>query len=561
MRRQWTLGCWEKPRTVQDVLELVLRSRGLEANTFLRSDLSLLQAYLSFRGMDQAAELMARHIVGGSGILVVGDYDCDGITSAAQLDLFLRDIGHANRRVILPTRAEGYGVPDRAIQEASDCGLLVAVDCGTLDRDAVAAARQKGMDVLIIDHHEVVPDHLAPATVLVNPKHPDCPSSFKEFCSAGLTLLFLTRLRHALNGSHGHVPLDGRYLSLAALGTIADMVPLTEGNRILVAAGLKALNAEAHMPLTHLQRVAGLQGRVVKAGDVAYSMAPRINAAGRMGDPVQAFQLLTAQEPTTAQLLAEQLDRINSERQKGVARILQDVRTRIQTADRRTLVLADPSWNPGLVGIVATKVQQEMLYGPVALLGADTPEARVYKGSVRSVPGYDVHRALSRCRDFLVQWGGHKMAAGVTVEAHQVERFAQRFEEVAREAAADLFVPKGRIDLELDLDLVGEELYAQLSALEPHGMDNPAPVFWARDVVLEGVRTFGRNRAHLSFQIAGHGVPAVFWNGADSWARHLKGHSGPMDAVFRIDWDDYRNRPRLTLIDLFPEGLSVVPSQ
>ncbi|SHF04112.1 exonuclease RecJ [Desulfacinum infernum DSM 9756] len=562
-RRRWMLACPEKPRNARDVMDLVLRSRGLGPDVFPPIDLALLERYLPLRGMEEAAHVTARHIVRGSGILIVGDYDCDGITSAAQLDLFLRDIGHENRRVAIPRRAEGYGVPLRAVEAAEDCRLLVALDCGTLDREAVTAARRKGMDVVVIDHHEVILDRLAPATVLVNPKHPDCPSPFKEFCSAGLTLLFLTRLRRALNGTHGHVPLDGRYLSLAGVGTIADMVPLTGGNRILAGAGLKALNGSAHMPLAQLQKAAGLEKRPVRAGEVAYHMAPRLNAAGRMGDPARAFDLLTAEDPEAARRLAEELGRLNARRQKDVTRILDDIRGRIQegASGRRTVVLDDPSWNPGLVGIVATKVQQELLYGPVVLLGADHPDAPVFRGSVRSIPGYDVHHALSLCSDLLVQWGGHKMAAGVTLEPDRVEVFARRFEEVAQQAEPDLFVPRGRIDLELAPDLVDRDLYEALLTLEPYGVGNPAPIFLARNVPLEGLRTFGKQGAHLALRDVRSGVPAVYWNGAASWAS--KGPGGgprPADVVFRIEWDDYRRCPRLNVVDLFPEGIPLQQS-
>ncbi len=239
---KWHILAETTPTSVEDVLDVLLKNRGVEA-PFLCYTLKDLEAHLGMCGLDEGARLMSSHLMKGHELILVGDYDCDGITSVAQMSLFLKEIGHKSFNVVIPERTEGYGIPYRAVTDHPNARLLVAMDCGTLDTKSVGAARDSGMDCIVIDHHEVPDKGVAPASVLINPKQPACSSSFKEFCSSGLTLLFLSRLRKALQqeGTFKTPSLGGKYLALATIGTIADIVPLLEGNRML--ADLRAYSA------------------------------------------------------------------------------------------------------------------------------------------------------------------------------------------------------------------------------------------------------------------------------------------------------------------------------
>ena len=242
IRCKWELIGKSKPASADKVVEILLENRGVEAS-FLTGSLKDLEPYLAMAGMAEGASLMARHLAAGERVVLVGDYDCDGVTSVAQMAHFLRDIGYANYAVVIPRRAEGYGVPERAVTQHPDAGLLVAMDCGTHDVRAVSAARKQGSDVIVIDHHEVSDHEVAPATVLVNPKQPASHSGFKDFSAAGLTLLFLARLRRAVGERFAVPRLGGKYLSLATIGTVADLMPLVDANRILTQSGLGCMNS------------------------------------------------------------------------------------------------------------------------------------------------------------------------------------------------------------------------------------------------------------------------------------------------------------------------------
>jgi single-stranded-DNA-specific exonuclease len=554
-KASWHIRTQDRPTSAQGVLEVLLKNRGADA-AFLNGTLKDLQPHLGMRGMEEGAELLAWHLTKGHKLVLVGDYDCDGITSVAQMALFLRDIDYRNFAVVIPVRAEGYGMPERAVEEHSDARLFVTLDCGTADVHPVSLARSRGADCIVIDHHEVpsaAAGGVAPATVLINPKQPGCPSVFKEFCSSGLTLLFLSQLRQTLrrhfNWKLGPT-LGAKYLTLAALATIADVVPLVDGNRIITRTGLAQLNQRPHLPLRRIAEAAGLAGKELTTIHLGFNIAPRINAAGRIGDPLLAYNLLVAEDSETARKLAQELNQLNLARQKQENLILEHVRQRFTSAmaRRRTLVMADPRWSGGLVGIVASRIQQEFLFGPVIVLAIDEP-AGVARGSARSVAGFDIHAALERCGDLLIRWGGHKMAAGVTVAVEQLDAFAERFEAVAQEYQEEAFIPKGEVDLELELALVTAELSSALKQLEPYGHSNPAPSFAARNVTVAVARTFGRDSSHLRLSLD-NTHQGIFWRGAQHRQLSQWQDGDRLDAIFQVEWDPYRQGPILYVKDL-----------
>lgn len=549
VRIRWNIIHAVRPRSAGEILEILLRNRHIGASS-LNATLKDLESYLSICGLTEGAELMAEHLAAGNKIVLIGDYDCDGVTSAAQLSLFLRDIGYGNFDVIIPMREEGYGIPERAVTEHPDAKLFVAMDCGTLERDRVSSIRSLGADCIVIDHHEAPQEKLAPATILINPKQAGCSSSFKELCSSGLTLLFLTRLRRAINGRFPSPHLGGKYLILAAVGTVADLVPLTEANRILTQSGLCAINNGGYPPIQQIIDAAGLSRKPVSAGHIGYYIGPRLNAAGRMADAKKAFTLLVAEETREIEDLAKELNRLNAKRQRMEESILGEIRERYAglPKGRRSVVMADPRWSPGIVGIVASRIQQELHYGPVIILSMDEGTGTA-RGSARSIPGFDIHGALRFCDDLLLKWGGHKMAAGMTIEAEKLDLLAERLEEYAQTHAAELFVPQGKVDMELDLGLVTPELVETLKKLEPHGLGNPTPVFASRGMRVSIEKVFGRERNHLELML-GEGTKGVFWKGARHPDLDSCRNGSQFDVIFHLEWDHFRKEPVLNIKDI-----------
>ncbi|MHC1742762.1 MAG: DHH family phosphoesterase [Syntrophobacteraceae bacterium] len=547
--KRWQLAESRIPQSGEEVLGFLLTNRGVDG-AFLETPLADLEVHCGCCGMSEGAVLVASHLKRGTKIVLVGDYDCDGITSASQMALYLREIGYGNFETVLPDRSEGYGMPLRAVTDHPDASLFIALDCGTHDFQAISAARERGADTVVIDHHEVGETGAAPATVLINPKQSGCPSRFKELCSSGLTLLFLTRLRKALDGTFPSISLGGKYLALAAVGTLADMVPLVEGNRIIARNGLQALNANPFPPLSKIAGYAGLAGKRLNAGHVGFQLAPRINAAGRMASPRIAYDLLMGEDPEGIERAALMLHNLNRARQAREETILKEIAARFTGAfdGRRTVVLADPGWPLGLVGILASRVQQELLYGPSIILATD-PANGIARGSARSIPGFDLHRALQKTSHLLLKWGGHKMAGGVTVSIDKLDAFAEAFENIASECPKEAFLPVGLVDMELPLDYVTEELMESLDRLEPHGSGNPRPTFACRGARLNKARSFGKEMEHVSMTV-GNRLSAVYWRGSRRLATVSAETEGPLDIVVQLDRDRRTNAPLLNVKDV-----------
>lgn len=558
---QWEISTDRVPTSIDEILDLLLAGRGLDraSLTCRLEDVPAHGAHL--RGLDDAAARVARVVREGRRLLLVGDYDCDGLTSIAQLALFLRSAGFRNFAAETPaSRAEGYGVPLAIIRANPDADLLVALDCGTHDREAIAAARAQGAEVVVIDHH-AIPDagDLAPATVLVNPQHPDCSSPFKAFATAGLTLLFLTRL-HAALGPDTRAPDPLRcaeLLALAAVGTVADVMPLIGPNRILVRHGLAALAQGRPAPLQALREVAGIANRAPDAGQIGFQIGPRLNAAARMEEAGLALRLLLSEDRAEIQHLAHRLDALNARRQDRVEAIFATVRqTLAGMAERRTVVLADPSYPLGVNGILAQRVAREV-HRPAIVMQA-FPEEGIATGSARSIPGFDLFGALTECRDLLTRWGGHAMAAGATLRLTDLERFRERLEKVAQARDAGIFQPRERADLELPGWLfppddgarhrVLRELLDALRQLEPHGLGNPAPRFALRDREVRSPRAFGRGGKpqHLEIMLD-NGLSAILWGGATGPAVE---EGERVDLIGTLDWDEYRGAVRMIVKDL-----------
>ena len=450
--------------------------------------------------MDRAVDRMVRAIAGRDHVAVFGDYDVDGVTSSALVFNFLKGLG-LEVTVCLPHREQdGYGLNVEAIRDLASkgCRLLITVDCGISDNDEVALARELGMDVIVTDHHEC-PGSLPNALAVLNPKRPDCAFRFKELAGVGVAFNLIRALRRRLHEqghwSTGQVPNLKAYLDIVALGTVADVVPLLGDNRILVRAGLEVLGQSAKPGIIALKNVCALDS-VVTATDIAFRMAPRINAAGRMDHAYKAFRLLVTDDPAEANMLANDLHSLNQDRQKEEKQILSEALAEIQALERQSAyVLANSKWKRGIIGIVASRLA-ERFFRPVILLTLDGEEAF---GSGRSPEGLNLYEFLCACSDHLSAFGGHRAAAGMRLSSDSVEGFSRAFQQVVASTLEQKDVsPRLEVDgsvcVEELIDPVFSRLYEQL---EPFGAGYPAPLFSVRDFAVRWSKIIGNGHLKL----------------------------------------------------------------
>lgn len=449
-----------------------------------------------------AAERLAHAVRHAESIAVYGDYDCDGITSVTILTEVIRELGGEVTPLVANRFAGGYGLSAPGLERvlATGAKLLVTCDCGSADHERLAVARAAGLDAIVVDHH-LVPDQELPALAFINPHRPECGFPFKGLATCGLAFSLAAELRKQLG-----VKLDlRRWLDLVAVGTVADVAPLEGDNRALVRAGLGRLVAGGRIGLDALAITASRGRRLpLSAEDVAYQIAPRINAPGRLGDPAKALQLLLCRDAPEAWQLAEQLDLITRERRQiqqgmeaeAMAQIVAEGR-----ADDPAFVLAQQGWHPGVVGIVAGRIASR--YGkPTVVVALEGDSGR---GSARAPEWAHVHRTLSACADDLEGLGGHRAAAGLEVRAAVIDRFRERWlAECAAERAALTAEPdpEQHADVRLDPrdDLLG--VLGDLERLEPCGERNPAPRLLIDDVGLRAVREV---KGHLKLTVDVHG--------------------------------------------------------
>lgn len=485
-------------------------------------------------------------------VLVHGDYDADGLCAAA---LLLRGLSRIGARTVgfVPHRLrDGYDFGDAGLGRAEEVGadLIVTADCGVSAVGPVAAARREGRDVVVTDHHRP-PERLPEAHAVVHPGRGDAGYPFAELAGVGVAFKLLT----AVWETAGREPSElNDLLDLVAVGTVADVVPLRDENRVLVRAGLGVLRRTRNLGLRALVERAGLEGEV-SAGQVAWVLGPRLNAVGRIGEPELALRLLTTDDEGEAARLAERLERHNSERQEEERSVqnaaLREADRRYDTESDRSLVLWGEDWHPGVVGIVASRLV-DRFHRPVALIALDGDRGR---GSARSIRGFHLHAALVECADRLERFGGHEGAAGFEIRREQLEPFARAFEEVARrELAAEALSPEIRVDLDVPLGSAGRELHEMLRHLAPFGAGNPRPVLASRGLRLEQVRRVGREGQHLKARLreGDAELEAIGFRMGELCSR--LGGRDRWDAAYHLVEDRWRGEARLQarLEDLRP---------
>jgi len=528
----------------------VLAARGLAdreaAERFLAPRLADLPDPFSMKGMEAAVSRIVRAVESGERIACYGDYDVDGVTSTVLLAGFLRAAG-ADAVTYTPHRlVEGYGLNAAAVGRLAGDGvrLIVTLDCGITSVAEVQEAARLGLDVVVVDHH-TVPVELPAAAAILNPHQPGCGYPSKHLAAVGVTFCLAMALRKRLRerGRFGEArpePNLKEALDLVALGTVADVVPLVEVNRVLVRFGLEEIARSRRPGLRALKRVAGMaEGAPVSAGQVGFRLGPRINAAGRLDDAGRGVRLLLTHDPEAAAALAEELDRENRSRQEierlMLEEALADAQGRVR-AGARGLVLSRDGWHPGVVGIVAARVA-ERFHRPAVLVGVADG---VGKGSGRSIEGFHLYDALAACGVHLARFGGHRHAAGVTVEPERLPAFREAFERFAFERLTpDDLVPRCRIEgwaLAADLD---ERAADDLARLAPFGAGHAEPLFAVRARPARA-RTVGAAGAHLKFQL-GPGLDAIGF----SLGERLSLCGGEVEAALSLGFDEWDGSRRL----------------
>ncbi len=455
-------------------------------------------------GFARAAERIVRALGAGETVGVFGDYDVDGLTTCALLTRFLLDCGGSVvPRVARRDAGYGFGVADADAFAEARCTLVITGDCGTSDVEAIAAARARGSDVIVVDHHQV-PERDPGAFALLNPHQPGCGFPFKGLASVGVAFYLAAAVRTLLRVERPgrDLPDPRDLLDLVALGTVCDMAPLTDENRVLVSSGLRALARAPRPGLKALAEVGGLDlGRVPSAFDVGFRLGPRLNAPGRLGDARLGLDLLLAPDASHAVATAYALEEVNARRRTLTDVVLAAALAQVEALPSlpAALVVAGEGWAPGVVGIVAAKLVERFAV-PAAVIALDGAQGR---GSVRTVVGVDLYRALAVCAPHLVRWGGHAAAAGLTVATDELPRFSRAFAGAVEEQRDERSPHAGAlaVDAEVDLDQVDERLAEELARLGPFGVGNPEPLLTARGLAVARTRVVGER--HLQITLRG----------------------------------------------------------
>jgi len=526
-----------------------------DAEFFLKTSLNNLRSPFALQDMEPAVSRILKAINGGEKILIFGDYDVDGVTSVVILLTFLRYMG-ADVTYYIPHRIdEGYSIqPGHIVRYAHPhkFDLIITADCGSGSHQAVEAANRFGIDMIITDHHNISED-IPPALAVINPKRHDCPAGLEDLAGVGVAFCLLiclrTRLREAGAWEGRPEPNLKEYCDLVALGTIADMVPLTAENRILSKTGLEMIRAGHRPGLTALLDASAIRNQALGADDIAFRLAPRLNAAGRMDHAARAVELLLARDARIASKTAQMLNLLNRKRQDLETGILADIQHFIDINPsllrQRSLVLYQAGWHVGVLGIVASRLMRDF-HRPVVLISV---QDGIGKGSARSAEGLNLYDALAACEPYLESFGGHALAAGLQIRQENIADFQDAFEqEIRRTAAPETLTPVLQIDAELDLASISDDLIDELEVLMPFGNGNPEPLFLARNVKVVNAKIVGRNHRRMVLrQLAGYQtatIPAIHFNVTDENAH--KFHFDRM--VFRLQWNRWNGKKTAQIV-------------
>ena len=537
---------WPCPEGMPRMIHGLLMQRGIssceEAMAFLHPAADQLVDPYLLSGMESAVERIINALRNSERVCVFGDYDVDGVSASSLLSLYLTSLG-MDVSVYIPSRhEEGYGLNENAVREiAKETSLLITVDCGVSCINEVALAEQLGMDVVVTDHHR--PGDILPDCTVVNPLLNDYP--FPGLCGAGVALKLVLAVSAALEREQGEISTPpgwqaaSEYVDLAALATVADIVPLTGENRVIVSLGLKKINENPRPGVAALIHAAGLDEKTISAGNIGFQLAPRLNASGRLGDARRAMMLLKAASQAEAAPIAQELEEENTNRRAAEQKIVEEALAKMADYDllaHRMIVIVGEGWNSGVIGLAASRLVTRYYY-PVILLAE---KDGICTGSCRSIPGVDIFAALSSCADLFIRFGGHRQAAGLTIELEKVEEMVARLDEyVSSQVSREEYIPGLEYDLELELHEVTEEAVRQMELLQPTGFGNPSPVILSQATV-ESARAVGREGAHLQMKLSdGMCETSAICFGAGAQAGELAGETRKMLYAPQINvWRD-----------------------
>jgi single-stranded-DNA-specific exonuclease len=540
---------------ISELLATLLIHRNISstdsAKSFLFPKLQALRDPFLLKDMDRAAELTKRFIVKKKKITIYGDYDADGITATSLLYDFFSQINIPISFYIPHRLKEGYSLNETAVREIAQDGteLIITVDCGISSFSEITLAHKLGMEVIVTDHHQL-PSGFQPLCPTINPLRPDSSFPFKELSGVGLALYFAIAIRAILRESgffQSDTELDLKpYLDLVAIGTVADIVPLIEENRILVKSGLAVLKKSRKPGINTLLRVSGIKNnQAITTHDIAFKLAPRLNAMGRLGSATRAVHLLTTDDEAEASSIAIQMDTLNAQRQKIQNGIVSECREKIDKMEdlerRRTIVLSHPQWHRGVLGIVASKIVDEY-YRPTLLF---TDEGDVLKGSGRSIDGFHLYKALSDLSDLLTQFGGHEYAAGITLESKNFEEFCDRFEELAsKKLDIKDMASKIEVDTKLGLESINPQTLHDIEMLLPFGHRNPRPIFWTGPVKVVFSRVVGNDHLKLTIKEKGTTFGCIAFGKAP--LHPLEGKV--VDILFHVEMNTWQGTESIQLV-------------
>jgi single-stranded-DNA-specific exonuclease len=539
------------------VTAAVLANRGLSEEkalqAFLHPSLRMIERGMEMAGMKSAVPRIAQAVLSREKILVFGDYDADGITATALLHEFLLQCG-ADASYYIPHRLEeGYGLKPEHIREVASergIGLVITVDCGSGSCEAVETACRCGIDVIVTDHHTI--EETPPAVAVINPQRGDCRARTDCLAGAGVAFILLVCLRKHLREQNFWTPGEEPNLKaccdLVALGTVADIVPMINENRILTKTGLSVINTSPRPGIRALIEVSGLKKPFLTAEDLAFRLAPRLNAAGRMAHAHQAVELLEASNMDDALRIAGSINECNVERQsvenRVHRRIIMHLSDKPELLSQNSLVLAGGDWHEGVLGIVASRLVQQY-HKPVVLLAKN---GAIAKGSARSIAGIDLYKAIAACSNRLLTFGGHPMAAGLSLSVENIEAFRKAFEQAVTGAAETTDLSPGiDIDASIDLAMISEQLADELERLAPFGPQNEEPLFAAKDIAVVKAFPIGQSHKRLFLRQgpgSGKTIEAIWFNAPETCRKDARF----AELVFRLRWNYWNGGKRMQLV-------------
>lgn len=526
-----------------------------------KEDIEFIDPFL-FKDMDKAVDLIISHVKKSKKIMIYGDYDADGVTSSALLFDILQ-IFKAQVDFYLPDRiSEGYGLNKLAIDEIKNAGfsLIITVDNGIRNKEEVAYAKSLGLDVIITDHHAYPEgENSLPECLIINPSSETSGYPFRYLAGVGVAFKLASALiaKSKLSDEHKDV-LIWRSLDLVAIGSITDMVPLIGENRLLVKEGLKVLNNSKRFGLLELVKISGLT-RELNAFNVGFQLGPRLNAASRIKHANSALNLLISKDQSEAEALAQDLNNKNTERQKITEEVLSSAESQIDPENLPKLIVvsnfSDHSWSEGVIGLVAGKLT-EKYYRPVLVIvkteetavGEDGQEYALYKGSGRSVEEFNMVESLEESKEFLYKYGGHPMAGGFSTQGEeQTKKFIEKMGQIAEEKLAKVeLLPKIKIDVEIDLSDIDDELVEMINNLAPFGQNNPIPRFVSYNVKIIDIVKMGFDSQHIKLKFLNHNDRDMksFWGISFGGAERLShlNISDNVDVVYSLEFNEFNGR-------------------